>query len=130
MHPIAVRECVELLDITKGMMRLALDPRTQARLQATMPLLERTGRQSGAVLDGKHARLIVRHRDEKRGQLDRDIGFGRGQDRTFQRDQFAPAIFDAKCLAGKFSAKGKRNRRTGICFPATRRAEFSPPARR
>jgi len=34
--PIAVGEGIELLEIAQGMVRLAFDPRTQARLQGAM----------------------------------------------------------------------------------------------
>jgi hypothetical protein len=72
---IAVREGVKLLDISKRMMGLALDPGSYADLQRPMARLERAGGQRFgivvSVMDRKHARLVRGDGHDDRRQFDR-----------------------------------------------------------
>src|SRR6185437_1550945 len=49
--PVGIRERVELLDVTKRMAGLPLDPRAQSRLERAMSNLERPRRQRAPVID-------------------------------------------------------------------------------
>src|SRR5205085_1031351 len=63
-------------DIAQRVMRLALHPGTQTRLQRAVIRLEGAGGQRLAVLDGEDARLLAGDRDEDGSQLDGGGGAG------------------------------------------------------